>query len=183
MKKLFALVLALVLALGLVGCSKLPDPAAALELTFQQIKSGDAATLAEIETAIDADGTFSTYPELKPQLTDLVLTVIGQFDYKIVDKTVNEDAKTAVVTVEVTSPDELELNAKLEANMNLYLSELLSSGNIPSESEMYADMLSLMKDTYADTSIARTTKQVTVNMSYDADAKEWTVLNPEILYS
>lgn len=173
MKKALAVVLLLCLTAGVTGCGKLPDPAEALQVTLDDMTK-DNALDALVAHALQQDEVLRQYPELQPQYTAALKAYYGAVRYEIVGTVIEEEAGTAVVTVDITEPDAAAVTRALDEWQTGYVAEQVVNETIDYAS-MYGARYDKLAEIYGDAALEKSVRRAEVPMAYDADTKAWTI--------
>ena len=162
-KKLFALLLTLVLAVGCTGCHSMESPETAMENFLESIKTQDNETTAHY-LGTTSDRLSELIEELKEsdEGSDTVLiSMLSNFTYEIVSTKETEDS--AEVKVAITNTDMTEIMAEvIRESFMLALSDV-------TQEEMNAELNTLMLTKYQEKKDNVVTNTVNITMKKRED--------------
>lgn len=181
MKKKWTGALALCAALVLSYCGAVQDPADALKATLAGFAHEDGLAPI-IAQAKEQDALLARYPLLEEKYTAALKAYYSNVGYEIADSKVDEEAETAVVTVDVNEPDAAAVSAALDDWQREYIAAQAKNGGIDEEA-MYGAQLERLAELYADASLPRTVRRADVPMTYDAETKSWVITDISVLFA
>ena len=147
MKKLTALLLVFILAVSAAACAKIPSPSELMDDALQQLKQTDYAKDSEFADLIASIGEDNA-----ETFTDL----LSDFDYEILEETVNDDSATVTVKITTYPFGQMYLEAAQEYILQVF-SIAFSNPDITDEElvqilqDILKDKMSTLEKTYTKT--------------------------------
>lgn len=194
-KKIMSLGMCVVLGgICLTGCGAIKeDPNPVVEAyvqevaTSEDVKSLYSSLLFNEETTSDtstmSEEELSSFNSIRDTAAS---NIASRTSVKIVDTSIDNKAKTATVTAEVTGVDMLSCLKLQQKSLNEYATELMKAvmeGTIDSQefiAQMQEKLTAIVVDTIKDEQTEAFTQTVVFNLSYDKEAKNWKVTSTDV---